>query len=372
MRKAIKDRYYRVFTYQPVDRVPDVEFGYWPQTIRRWLKEGLPLDLSQEERNEMFSARLDAFFGFEGEGAGIDLRLGMNPTFKEEVLERRGQSVVMRDSAGVVAERYLNDVDPSSIPRFIRFPVETPDDWAAMKTRYRFDDPIREIPADQVEAARAAARGGKMVSVFCCGFYGQLRNWMGTERLSLAFYDYPAMVHDMVEHWAELCARQIERLPADLPIDHVAWWEDMASKNGPLAGPRLFREFLQPGYRRVMAAAKRRGCELAIVDCDGNPHAIVANWLEEGVNIMFPLEIAAGVDPAAWRREFGKPLRLRGGIAKEPLVRGGKAIDRELQRVRPLLEDGGYIPHLDHLVPPDIPYSHYCQYLDKKRKLIGR
>jgi hypothetical protein len=84
MRKAIKDRYYRVFMYQPVDRVPDVEFGYWPQTIRRWLKEGLPLDLSQEERNEMFSARLDAFFGFEGEGAGIDLWLGMNPTLKAQ------------------------------------------------------------------------------------------------------------------------------------------------------------------------------------------------------------------------------------------------------------------------------------------------
>jgi len=372
MRKAVKDRYYRVFTYQPVDRVPDVEFGFWPQTIRRWLKEGLPLDLSQEEQNQMFSARLDAFFGFEAEGVGIDLGLGMNPPFKEEILERRGQSVIMRDSGGVVAERYLNDVDSSSIPRFIRFPVETPADWAAMKERFRFDDPIREIPRDRVEAARAGARAGRMVSVFCCGPYGQLRNWMGTERLSLAFYDYPAMVHDMVEHWAELCARQIERLPDDIVIDHVAWWEDMAGKNGPLVGPKLFREFLQPGYRRVMAAARRRGCALGIVDCDGNPRALVANWLEEGVNIMFPLEIGAGVDPAAWRREFGKDLRLKGGIAKGPLVRGGKAIDRELERVRPLLEEGGYIPHLDHLVPPDIPYSHYCHYLDKKRKLIGK
>jgi uroporphyrinogen decarboxylase len=108
------------------------------------------------------------------------------------------------------------------------------------------------------------------------------------------------------------------------------------------------------------------------VDCDGNPHDIVANWLEEGVNTMFPLEIAAGVDPQAWRNEFGRELRLLGGIAKRPLVEGGQAIDRELERIRPLLEQGGYIPHLDHLVPPDIPYAHYCDYLDKKRKLIGK
>ena len=41
MRTEIRDRYYRVYTGQDVDRVPDIEFGYWPQTIRRWQSEGL-------------------------------------------------------------------------------------------------------------------------------------------------------------------------------------------------------------------------------------------------------------------------------------------------------------------------------------------
>jgi uroporphyrinogen decarboxylase len=111
---------------------------------------------------------------------------------------------------------------------------------------------------------------------------------------------------------------------------------------------------------------------LGIVDCDGNPHDIVANWLEEGVNIMFPLEQTAGVDLYAWRREFGKTMRMKGGIAKAPLVQGGSAIDRELERIRPLVEQGGFIPHLDHLVPPDISYKNYREYLDKKRKMLGK
>jgi hypothetical protein len=46
-------------------------------------------------------------------------------------------------------------------------------------------------------------------------------------------------------------------------------------------------------------------------------------------------------------------------------VGGGRAIDRELDRIKPLLEQGGYVPHLDHLVPPDIPYRNYCEYLEK-------
>ena len=372
MRTDVTDRFYRVFTYQDVDRVPDIEFGYWPQTIRRWLDEGLPLELTAEETTDMFNRRVDDFFGFDREGHQIEMHTDMHPLFEEEVLERRAESVIMRDESGVVAERYLHDADQSSIPRFIEFPVQEPADWERLKERYWLDDPIREIPAAEIARARQAWAEGKEISVFFLGFYGQLRNWMGMQNLSYAFYDDPEMVHDMVAHWAELCARQIERLPPDIPIDRVNWWEDMASKNGPLVSPALFRRFLQPGYHRVMTAARARGCVLGMVDCDGNPHDIVANWLEEGVNIMFPLEIAAGVDPDAWRQEFGPALRLRGGIAKRPLVEGGKAIDRELERIRPLLDQGGCIPHLDHLVPPDIPYAHYCQYLDKKRRLIGK
>ena len=195
---------------------------------------------------------------------------------------------------------------------------------------------------------------------------------MGMENLSYAFYDYPEMIHSMVSDWGDLIVRQLDRIPDDIVIDQVDWWEDMAGKNGPLVSPDTFREFLQPGYNKVMTAAKLRGCGISMVDSDGDPHDIVQNWLEEGVNIMFPLEVAAGVDPFSWRREFGMNLRLRGAIAKQPLVVGGTAIDRELERIRPLLEQGGYIPHLDHLVPPDIPYGHYCDYLEKKRKLIGR
>jgi len=371
-RSEVVDRFYRSLTYQDVDRVPDIEFGYWPQTLRRWLAEGLPLRMEPKETEDMFSRKVDDWFGFEHEGHAIPRNIEINPPFEEVVLERRSESVITRDETGIVAERYLHDSERSSIPRFIEFPVKTPEDWIALKERYRLDDPARTPSEDDLAKARAAQAAGAEMTISFTGFYGQLRHWMGMENLSFAFYDYPDMVHDMVTHWAELCARQIEALPPDIAVDRVNWWEDMASKNGPLVSPAVFRRFLQPGYRRVMSAAKARGCVLAQVDCDGNPHDIVANWLEEGVNIMFPLEVAAGVDATAWRKEFGPALRLRGGIAKRPLVEGGTAIDRELERIRPLYEQGGYIPHLDHLVPPDIPYAHYCEYLEKKRRLIGK
>lgn len=372
MRTDIRDRFYRTYTYQEVDRVPDLEFGYWPQTIRRWLKEGLPLELTEQEQNEMFLRKLDDFFGLEHEGCGIRMVMGMNPWFEEEVFERKEASVVMRGKDGIVAERYLNDSENSSIPHFLSFPVVRPEDWSELKKRYVMDDPMRAIDEKQIGSIREAQANGKSINVHVTGFYGQLRHWMGVENLSYAFYDYPDMIHDMVEHWSRMAARQIEQLPPDIRIDRVDWWEDMAGKNGPLVGPGVFREFLQPGYHRVMGAAKKRGCVLGMVDSDGNPHDIVANWMEEGVNIMFPVEVTEGLDPYEWREEFGMELRLRGGIAKPAVAQGGAALDRELERIRPLFEQGGYIPHLDHLVPPDVSYRNYCEYREKKMKLIGK
>ena len=372
-RKEVRGRYYRTFTYQDVDRVPDIEFSYWPQTIRRWLQEGLSLDLSPEEINRIGHAKVDEYFGFDRENRdGLALRTQMNPPFEEKIIEQKERSVVTRDADGAIAERFTHDVDESSIPHYLKFPVETPEDWTAMKERFRPDDPTRQIPADEIHRIRASAAEGKMISVFLCGPYGKLREFMGFENLSLAFYEYPEMVHEMVETWTQVCLSQIEQVPEDCPLDRVDWWEDMAGRNGPFVGPEMFREFLQPCYHAVMSAAKKRGCTISMVDSDGNPHDLVANWLEEGVNIMFPLEVPAGVDPFAWRGEFGRELRLRGGVAKRPLVEGGSAIDAELERIKPLLDQGGYIPHLDHLVPPDISFKNYCEYLEKKRRLIGK
>ncbi|HVO38132.1 MAG TPA: uroporphyrinogen decarboxylase family protein [Spirochaetia bacterium] len=383
MRTDVAERYYRFLTGQPVDRLPDVEFGYWPQTIRRWLKEGLPRSLdewwysereriNEREAPEALVRKLDAFFAFDSTGEEILLRMHFNPAFPQEIISSEEDRTVMRDPAGIVAERYLSAVDESSIPRFIRFPVESRDDWASMKRRYDVEDPTRSYPEQEIERIRRAVRDGRMIAVGMAGFYGQLRNWMGFEKLSLCLYDDPALVEEMAMAWAELAVAQIRRLPADIPVDYVGWWEDMASKNGPFVSPEQFRRFFLSPYKLVMEEARRRGCSLSLVDCDGNPEALIPLWLEAGVNIMFPLEVTEGADHRSWRKKYGRELLLRGGINKEAVAEGGGALERELERIRPLIDAGGYVPHLDHLAPPNISYQDYLTYLRKKRQALGR
>jgi uroporphyrinogen decarboxylase len=55
------------------------------------------------------------------------------------------------------------------------------------------------------------------------------------------------------------------------------------------------------------------------------------------------------------------------------IAKGRAAIDKELYaKIPPLLEQGGYIPHLDHTVHPDVSYADFLYYMDLKRKLLGR
>ena len=37
--------------------------------------------------------------------------------------------------------------------------------------------------------------------------------------------------------------------------------------------------------------------------------------------------------------------------------------------VAPLVEEGGYIPWLDHSVPPDVSYDNFLYYMDQLEKL---
>ena len=65
-------------------------------------------------------------------------------------------------------------------------------------------------------------------------------------------------------------------------------------------------------------------------------------------------------------------MPMRGCVDKRALIAGKQEIDREMERLRPLFEGGGLIPHTDHLVPPDVSWENYCYYRERKCALIGK
>jgi len=355
-----RERWNRVLHFQTVDRVPDEEFGYWDDTLRRWHDEGLPPQVDSNEK-------ADLYFRFET-GAGVPVDIGLRPPFESRVIEETEDRRIVTDGNGVT---YVQPKDGhSTIPHYLEFPIKTRDDWQRFRERLDPATPGR-IPANLQELKAKWAQREVPLGIGWGSLFGWLRNWMGFEGISIACVEDPAWVHEMMEHLTQLFLSVIEPVAREIQLDFAAGWEDMCYRSGPIISPRMFSEFMVPRYKRITDVLRRYGCDVVIVDCDGSIEQLVPLWLAGGVNVMFPLEVGGGTNPEALRRRYGKDVLLVGGVDKRALIAGKDAIDREVPRVARLAEQGGYIPHVDHRVPADVSYENYLYYLRRKREVLG-
>ena len=157
-----------------------------------------------------------------------------------------------------------------------------------------------------------------------------------------------------------------------IDIDAFGFWEDMAYNRAPLISPEMVRKYMFPRYRRVTESLLRRGVRYIGLDSDGQVDSLIPIWMDAGLNFLYPFEVQCGMDVLEVRRKYGRTLRIWGGVDKRVLIHGPAAIDRELERVRPLIEEGGYIPHTDHSCPPDISYANYCYYMKRLAEVCGK
>ena len=368
-----RECFLKVMAGEVTDWVPNYELGCWGQTIQRWLNEGMPTD--------------QVYLGdwFEGEPLyKLDrrnfarLNVGMIPGFEHEVLEETDRYLVSRGASGIVTRALKAGTvrgTRMSMDTYIAFPVTDRASWQNIKRHYDPHAPVR-YPFWWDEMVRLWKTRDYPVCLLgngSFGLYSQLRSWVGTESISYLFYDDPALVEEMVEFHTEFLLTLVERALEDVDFDYFNFFEDLAGKGGPLIGPELFRKFLLRPYKRIIERLRKAGIRYFWVDSDGDPEVIIPLWMEAGITCFWPLEQASGMDPVRLRKEFGKDLILCGGIDKMELAKGREAIDKELYaKIPPLLESGGYIPHVDHTVSPEISYADFLYYMDLKRKLIGR
>jgi len=200
---------------------------------------------------------------------------------------------------------------------------------------------------------------------------GKIRDMLTFEGLAYACYDYPDMVEDMVETCCLLVEDSLERLLPHFDFDYASGWEDICFKNGPIVSLGFFTAVVQPRYKRIGDKLKAAGIDIWYTDCDGDVRPLMPGFLEAGINCLFPYEVNSCVHPAELLNEYGKELRIMGGVDKLEMKKGPKAIRAYLESLVPLVERGGYIPFCDHRCPPDVKEEDYLYYLDLKESMFG-
>ena len=356
-----RERFVACMTYQPVDHVPDREFGFWDDTFKRWHHEGLPEETSS-------NAPCAPAFGCEPTML-LPAPAGLRPGFETKILEETGDRQIVQDGEG--AKKVIYTDGTSTIPRYLEFPVRDRASWEEFKERLRIDDPAR-YRSDWAEIAQRTHESDVPVQIHGGSLFGRLRNYMGFEGIAMMCHDDPELIDDMIEHMCQMACAVIEpAVKAGCRVDCGSFWEDINFKQGCIISPTMFKRWLTPRYTRITDLMYEMGAVMCFVDSDGNITDSIDGWFDGGVNCMFPVEVAAGSDPIDIRKRWGQKVLMMGGVNKRALAAGRDAIDAEIARLKPLVDEGGFIPHVDHRVPPDVSYADYLYYLQRKREVFG-
>jgi uroporphyrinogen-III decarboxylase len=264
--------------------------------------------------------------------------------------------------------------DHTAFPRYIKHPVENMADWEALKERLDPNTPGR-FPANWAELVpQLNAREHVLVAGQTeIGFFGWHRDLMGVENLLFAYFEQPELIHAISRHKVEFTKAMYSRLMKDLKYDYVFFWEDMAFKNGPLISPAMFREFMLPYYKDLIGYFKSLRPDLKVIlDSDGDITQLIPLFIEGGVDGLLPFECAAGMDIVKVAQQY-PDLVIVGGIDKMEIAKGPAAIDAELEKKLPaMFKRGGYLPSLDHHVPPEVSFDNFRYYIEKTREIYRR
>lgn len=372
-----RERFLATLTYEKPDRTPFMPGHDLPRKSTRaaWHKQGVPESVDDYFGHAARIIGIDPPQPASSQvQAGVDFR--MIPRFKEKILERhpgdpeRGTAgtLVVQDWKGNICKisdeydpRYLREPIDFVTRSWIKCPVETRDDWEAMKERYVLEAPGR-FPDDYAHRARILHTRDYPVGLVFPGPFWQLREWLGFENLCMLFLDDPPFVRDMIDFWDCFVTELLARIFEDFIPDFITINEDMAYKEKPMIGPGMSREFLLPCWRRWAELSRNAGVPILEVDSDGYVADLIPVWLEAGVNCNSPQEVAAGNDLPSYNRHYYGRMAFRGGVDKRSIAEGGQALRDEIERLRPAIDAGGYIPTCDHAVPSNVSWENFVDY----------
>jgi uroporphyrinogen-III decarboxylase len=388
MSMSLKDRFLGICRFErPGDLY--LNDGFWNQTLKEWVRQGAPEKIWDSAfRAEYFQfapslftpGLLDIRSGLSfARGTRVEVGQGLRlldygipptiPSYEPQLMDEDERTLTVLNAAGQTV-KFLKD-STGNMPMFTDWPVKDRATWEEYKKQLDPHAPGR-WPDDWDACVDHVNGFDGPIGLQIGGFFGFLREWVGSERILYMFYDDPSLIEDMMDQMLYLATEVIKRVVKDIKVDIALYWEDMCYKAGPLISPDMVRRFMVPRYKQITELLHEKGVEFICLDCDGNIESLIPLWLDCGINYMWPLEVAAGNDAVALRKEYGKDLILSGAIDKRALAKDKLAIREEVYAKVPfLLEQGGYFPTTDHAVPPDVSLENYQYYINTIREVAG-
>ena len=419
-----REKFLQIMRFNPGGVAPKWEYAFWGATIKRWYEEGLPernypaiptriftvgsslyttaytyqwrqtrnlFEKTYDERQRRiplpdgiavwgggfywptqgFPLDTDVadYFDFDRGTALVHVEQLFCPMYEPRILEENEKYLDYVDIDGI--QRRFQKQE-GVIPHAMSWPIKDWDSWLEIKhERLRLDNMADRFPSHWPDLVKEYKNRNYPLAVggYPLGYFGLLAHLLGYMNLFYFYYDQPDLIKDICQHLTDLWIAVWEEVTAQVEVDLAHIFEDISAGRGSMVSPAVVKEFMLPYYQQITDFLKGKGVDIILVDTDGNCEALIPLFLEGGVTGLIPMEVSAGMDIVAARKDYPK-LQMMGGVPKADIALGKKRIDQFLDDVAYVLRTGGYIPFGDHSIPPHIPWKHFKYYREKLNELI--
>ena len=351
---------------------PGMSAGCMKKTHDRLIQTGMPSHVGGSASLVTGNTDVESWYRYWGTTGPIGL--DFSPAGGEQGFETRthvenGFEVIESENGAVTRQVVDNDIT-YSMPEFARYPVRDYASWEFFKER---TEPQAFMSREDIEAnCRRFDERDRPLHVSAGSTYGRIRGLMGPEAASIAMYEDPDLVHDIVRTTLQRVRDHVFPLIERLKPEVVCIGEDLCYNHGMLLSPQHFETYFGAYYREVCGCAFANGAELVAIDTDGNAMEFTGVASSCGVNAIYPCEVKAGNDLFALREKYPEFVFF-GWLEKETVNEGKEDfIENEIVNKVPfLLEKGRYFPNGDHGIQPFVTYTNLCRFMTLLHELCS-
>ena len=361
-----RTRVRNVLARRPVDRIP-IHDAFWEDTLALWRTQGL----GEDDPRDVFGMDFDAMY------------LDLSARAEQKVLAEDGRMITVQDRAGYVVRKFIGK---SRSMEFLNHFTKDRDTWATLRERLivdpdgtgeaRLDDrsyflhmnayPTWAVAKSKYDHLR---RRNRFLLFHAYGPWEAAWRHRGIDSLLMDIALDPGWVSEMGQAHVDLL---IECLTYCLTLgakpDGLFLVDDFGCTRGLLFSPAMWRDVFKPLYARLATFLHAEDISLWLHSC-GDVRALIPDLINVGLDVLQPLQVAAGMDLRGLLPEYGEKLVFFGNISATAMSGPPGPLEAEIRAKLSLgCKRSGYIYHSDHSVPPEVSFDRYQKIMEWVRR----
>jgi uroporphyrinogen decarboxylase len=200
----------------------------------------------------------------------------------------------------------------------------------------------------------------------------------GMDRFLVNLASEPDFAEALLRKNAELCktlmGHFLDALGEDVDIIKIG--DDLGTQDRLMISPRMYRRILKPIHADYIAFIKEKTKAKVFFHTDGDVFDLIDDFVEIGVDILNPIQTAAGkmANLNELKQRYGKNLVMCGAVDTQRILPYGtpEQVRQEVKRVLEILAPGGgYMLASVHTIMDEVPPENILAMVDAAAEFGG-